>query len=97
MEYEFESTVIEWRGPAPFLYAPVPADISADIKQMANELSYGWGVIPVTVVIGRTEFTTSLFPRHGVYLVPLKVAVRKPEGIELGDDVSISMRLAFAF
>lgn len=97
MEYEFESTVIEWRGPAPFLFAPVPQPISDEIKQMATELSYGWGVIPVSATIGQTEFTTSLFPRDGVYLVPLKVAVQKPEGIKLGDRLSLSMRLSFGF
>ena len=96
MEYEFESTVIEWRGPAPFYYAPIPQDISDDIREMANQLSYGWGVIPVSAVIGQTEFTTSLFPRDGRYLLPLKDAVRKPEAIGLGTHIKVKLQLGFA-
>ena len=48
-------------------------------------LTYGWGVIPARVVVGDTEWTTSLFPKDGRYLVPLKDRIRKAEGIELGD------------
>ena len=51
-------------------------------------MSYGWGVIPVTVRIGGTTWTTSLFPKDGGYLVPLKDRVRAAEGIEQGDIVA---------
>ena len=50
-----------------------------------HAVSYGWGVIPVTVRIGEHEFTTSLFPKDGGYLVPIKDMVRKAEGLVLGD------------
>jgi predicted nucleic acid-binding protein len=43
--------------------------------------------IPEQVRIGATEVTTSLMPKDGVYLVPLKVALRRAEGIGDGDDV----------
>jgi len=46
-------------------------------------------VIPVTVRLGETEFTTSLFPKDGRYLVPIKDAVRLAEGVELGDEVTL--------
>ena len=57
--------------------------------------TYGWGVIPVTARIGDVDFTTSLFPKDGGYLLPLKVAVRRPAGITVGDLVTarISLRL----
>ncbi|MEY2946289.1 MAG: hypothetical protein RL243_1066, partial [Actinomycetota bacterium] len=42
-----------------------------------------------------TEFTTSLFPRDGVYLVPVKNAVRLPEKLELGDEVTVSLDIDF--
>ena len=44
---------------------------------VASIVSYGWGVIPVTARIGTTTWTTSLFPKDGSYLVPLKDAIRK--------------------
>jgi hypothetical protein len=85
--------VIEWRGPAPYHYVPVPDAESADIKAVAAQVTYGWGVIPVTARIGGTTWTTSLFPKDGRYLVPLKDAVRAAEGIQLGDVVTIRLTL----
>ncbi len=93
MEFEFEGTVIEWRGPAPFYFVPVPQDLSDQIRALAKTLSYGWGVIPVSGTIGHTSFTTSLFPKDGLYLVPIKVVVQRAEGIELGHSVSVTMTL----
>jgi hypothetical protein len=46
----------------------------------------------VHVVIGDTEFSTALFPKDGRYLIPLKVVVRKSEGIGEGDVVSVALR-----
>jgi len=93
MELEFASQMIEWRGPAPFFYLPVPAEESEMIRETARQVSYGWGVIPVRGVIGNTEFTTSLFPRDGIYLVPVKNAVRLPEKLQLGDLVEVALEI----
>jgi hypothetical protein len=48
-------------------------------------------MIPVTVTIGATRFTTSLWPKDGSYIVPVKSAVRKAEHLELGDTVTLRM------
>lgn len=92
-EFEFTGDLFEWRGPAPFYFVSVPDDIAAEIKILAPMVTYGWGVIPATVTIGATTITTSLFPKDGGYLVPLKDAIRKPENITLGDAVTMSMTL----
>ena len=86
--------MIEWRGPAPFYYLPMPQDMASEIKAMASQLTYGWGVIPVKLTIGKTTLTTSLFPKDGTYLVPVKNAIRLPEGLTLGQ--SVRVRLEFA-
>jgi hypothetical protein len=91
MELVFAGRVVEWRGPAPYYFVPVPDEQSADIGEVAAMATYGWGVIPVEARIGGTAFTTSLFPKDGGYLLPLKVAVRKPQGITVGDDVTVEM------
>jgi hypothetical protein len=93
MEFEFESVVFEWRGPSPFYFVAVPDDVAAEIKLIAPTLTYGWGVIPATVTIGSTTVTTSLFPKDGGYLVPLKDSLRKPEGVSNGDSVAIDLSL----
>ncbi|MGN8050088.1 DUF1905 domain-containing protein [Curtobacterium sp. 22159] len=85
MEIEFDGEVIEWRGPAPFFYAVVPPDAAETIHELAPMLTYGWGVIPARVRIGAVTWTTSLFPKDGGYLVPLRAAERRRTGVELGD------------
>lgn len=86
--------MFEWRGPAPFYFARVTDEVAAEIKEVASIVTYGWGVIPATVTIGKTSYTTSLFPKDGGYLVPLKDAVRKPEKIAVGDELRITLELA---
>lgn len=90
--WAFEAEVVEWRGPAPHHFAPMPPDLSEDLRDAARDLVY-WGQVPVLGRVGATAFETALFPRHGRYLVPLKAAVRRAEGIGLGDVVRVELRL----
>jgi hypothetical protein len=91
VELVFTGRVIEWRGPSPYYFVPVPDEESADIREVAAMATYGWGVIPVDVRVGESTFSTSLFPKDGGYLMPLKDAVRKPQGLTAGDDVTVQM------
>jgi len=93
MGFSFQATLIEWLGPAPFYYLPIPDDVCSEIRSAATLLSYGWGVIPVTATIGKTTFTTSLFPKDGGYLLPVKSAVRLPEKLELGMKAKVKLSL----
>ena len=95
MEFEFTGVIWYWRGPAPFLFVTVPEEESRDLKAISNDVTYGWGVIPVHVQIGSTEWKTSLFPKGSLYLVPLKVSVRKAENLEEGDEVTIHLTVRF--
>jgi hypothetical protein len=91
LELSFRTTLIEWRGPAPFVYAPIPAEQSAQIERIKKQATYGWGVIPVEAVIGGVRFTTSLFPKEGQFLLPIKVAVREATGVTVGDEVEVEV------
>jgi hypothetical protein len=93
VDLHFDGEIFYWRGPAPFHFVAVPDRESALIHAARSELTYGWGVIPVEAEIGETEWTTSLFPKGGRYLVPVKSAVRKAEGVELGDLVNLRLGL----
>jgi hypothetical protein len=90
---KFKSAMISWRGPSPFYFIPIPQSQSKKIKALAAQLTYGWGVIPVSGKIGKTEFTTALIPKDGIYLVPIKNQVRFAESIELGDETSVQISL----
>jgi hypothetical protein len=89
----FDGRLIEWRGPAPFHFVPLPPDEAAVVREVAPLVTYGWGVIPVRASIGGTSFRTSLFPREGGYLLPVKDAVRIAEGLEIGAVVPVEMTL----
>jgi hypothetical protein len=62
MDIEFEGPIFYWRGPSPYLFVAIPEEQSEDIRAISAMVSYGWGVIPVLARIGKTEWTTSLFP-----------------------------------
>ena len=93
MELSFVGEVIEWRGPAPFYFVPVPEPECADIREVAALATYGWGVIPVEAAIGDVTFETSLFPKDGGYLLPVKDAVRRPNRLSPGDEVDVRMTI----
>ena len=85
MELEFAGEVVEWRGPAPYHFVPLPPHEAEMVDEVKAEVAY-WGVVPVTARLGETSFTTSMFPREGTWFLPLKDAVRRAEGVGLGDD-----------
>ncbi len=92
-QFHFTTTIIYWRGPSPYFYAPVPARHVEEIRRASKLVSYGWGVIPVEATLNGVAFSTSLFPKDGTYLVPLKDAVRKAAGITCDDTIHIEMDL----
>ena len=93
MNIEFIGKIFIWKGPAPWFFVTVPEEQSRDLKAVSGFVTYGWGVIPVYARIGETEWTTSLFPKDGLYLVPIKASVRKAEQLEEGDSVTIRLEI----
>ena len=43
--------------------------------------------------VGATDFQTSLIPKDGRFLVPLKVLVRRAENLDVGDEVTVHLTL----
>ncbi|MFK7603361.1 DUF1905 domain-containing protein [Deinococcus sp. SM5_A1] len=89
----FSGPVWYWRGPAPFYFVTVPAEQAQQIKAAARLVTYGWGMIPVRARVGNTEWKTSLFPREELYILPIKLMIRKAEKIEEGDDVAVQLEV----
>jgi hypothetical protein len=95
LEFNFEGEVIYWRGPAPFLFVALPLAIGAEIEALGSAVSYGWGCVPVLARIGEVAFKTSLFPRNGSYVLPLKVAARRAlPPMDVGDRLVVQMTIA---
>jgi hypothetical protein len=91
MLLEFTGEVWYWRGPAPWHFVTVPDEQCGALTDAAGQVTYGWGMVPVTARIGGTDWTTSLWPKDGRYVVPLKAAVRRAEQIDVGDVVTVRL------
>jgi len=89
MQLAFEGEIWFWQGPAPWYFITVPEEECGELKEASGLVTYGWGMIPAAVQIGRTEWKTSLFPKDGSYVVPVKAAVREAEGLHEGDAVRV--------
>ena len=94
VELEFDGEMVHWRGPSPYHFVAIPEQECREIADLSSLVTYGWGVIPVTAHLGETTWTTSLFPRKGRYLLPVKDAVRKAEEVEIGESVSVRLVIA---
>lgn len=93
VRFKFVTKIIEWRGPAPYFYAPIPPGQVEELRRVAKFVSYGWGCVPVEAKIGDVAFTTSLFPKADTYLLPIKTAVRRKINVTAGDTVSVLMTI----
>ena len=96
MEVKFSGEIWYWRGPAPFHFVTVPDEECGELEAASAFVSYGWGMIPVTARIGETVWQTSLFPKDGGYVVPLKNLVRRAEDLDLGDMVTVRLTVGAA-
>lgn len=89
----FDAEVFRWEARTQdWYFAAVPDEVSADIREIPR-MPRGFGAVRVTATIGATTWTTSIFPDagRGVYVLPLKQAVRRAEGI--GADGTVAVRL----
>jgi uncharacterized protein DUF1905 len=94
MDLTFTGDIWHWRGPAPYHFVTVPDNESAHLESLSRAVTYGWGMIPVQVRIGSTEWTTSLFPKNGGYVLPVKDRIRAAESLEIGDTVTVNLTVA---
>jgi Domain of unknown function (DUF1905) len=91
VDIEFAGELWYWRGPAPLHFITVPDDGCAQLRALAPIVSYGWGMIPATIRIGRTAWETALWPKDGRYVVPIKDVVRAAEQLALGDIAMVEL------
>jgi len=74
-------------------FVTVPEEQRAEIAGVAPLVTYCWGMIPVSLRIGDTETTTSLWPKDGGYIVPVKKLVQLAENLDVGDEVEVVLTL----
>jgi hypothetical protein len=89
------------KAPASWHFLTIDGEVGDAIKatsimrRLEGGRSRGFGSMKVTATIGGTSWATSIFPAKDVggYLLPVKAAVRKAEGIVLGDEVDVTLTL----
>ena len=97
MRYFFEAELWIWdaRRDDSWTFVSLPAEASEEIRELSAGPRRGFGSVPVQVSIGTSTWRTSVFPdsASGVYVLPVKRAVRRAEGLEAGDVASVTVEL----
>jgi len=95
MKIQFESVVRLWPANEKFFLAGLPEDLSADIREISDGLTNGWGSLKVEARIGKTTWRTSIFPdsKLGIFDLPLRAEVRKKNDLTVGSKVLIELEL----
>jgi hypothetical protein len=96
---DFETTfrAVLWRWDArqadSWFFVSLPEDESELLRELPRP-PRGFGSIRVEVRIGSSRWATSIFPASsGVYVLPIKAAVRRKEELEEDDEVEVSVRV----
>ncbi|MGZ8738728.1 MAG: DUF1905 domain-containing protein [Nocardioides sp.] len=85
----------ETTGPSSWIFVTVPGDVSEEVRARAGE-PRGFGSVRVRVAAGSSRWETSVFPDadgEGCFVLPVKKAVRAAEGVDEGDDLTVTLSL----
>jgi hypothetical protein len=96
--YRTRAKIWLYQGAAAWHFLTIPKRHSDHIKSHFGwrlKGRKGWGSVKVQVTIGKTTWSTSIFPdsKTGCYVLPLKEAVRKTEGLKAGKMASLTLRI----
>jgi hypothetical protein len=91
LQATFAGELWYWRGPSPYHFITLPDEACAGLRAISADVTYGWGMIPVRVRIEGTVWDTSLFPKDGRYVLPVKDIVRKARDLAEGDTVAVEL------
>jgi len=63
------------------------------MRRLENGRRRGWGSMKVSATIADTQCETSIFPENAAkgWLLPVKAAVRKAEGLVAGEQVQVTI------
>ncbi|MFJ3788681.1 DUF1905 domain-containing protein [Kitasatospora sp. NPDC090091] len=97
MRFEFDAELWIWdaRRSDSWTFVSLPAEASEEVRDHPGGPPRGFGSRRVQVTVGGSTWQTSIFPdsARGRYVLPVKRAVRKAEGLESGDTASVTVEL----
>jgi hypothetical protein len=94
-EFEFDAELWLYPGKGGWHFVTLPAHVAEQIKFVAALRARGWRSEAVKVRMGKTEWTTSIFPdkASGSFLLPVKAEVRRREQLAAGQIIRIALML----
>ncbi|GAA1847149.1 DUF1905 domain-containing protein [Asanoa iriomotensis] len=97
VRFSFDAELWFWdaRRDDAWVFVTLPVDASAEIRDRTGGIRRGFGSVRVRVAVGGSAWRTSVFPdsASGCYVLPLKKAVRRAEGLDAGDVATVSVEL----
>jgi hypothetical protein len=89
------------KAPASWHFLTIEGDAAEAIHALAlmrrleSGRRRGWGAMKVRATVGNTDWDTSIFPEKGSggWLLPVKAAVRKAEGLISGEQVQVTVTI----
>ena len=95
MEYTFKSKVFRWEANPAFFLVRMPKKASAEIREISDGVTNGFGSLKVVARIGATTWRTSIFPdsKSGTFDLPLKAQVRKENNLAEGSVTTVSVEI----
>jgi len=93
--YQTRAKLWRWEGgKGSWHFMTLPVALSQEIRLVdAGPRRIGFGSLRVTATIGKCTWQTSIFPSAEArsYLLPVKSAVRKAEGLREGQSVALTL------
>ncbi|WBU38560.1 DUF1905 domain-containing protein [Homoserinibacter sp. YIM 151385] len=96
-EGEFDAELWLWEARREaWTFVTLPPELGEAVRDAAGARPpAGFGAVPVEVSTGTTSWRTSVFPdaARGSYVLPVKAAVRRAEGLEPGASARYRIRV----
>lgn len=91
--FRFSAPVWLYEGPASWYFVSLPEDCADEIADLADGQTRGFGSVRVSVRVGETSWTTSVFPdkARNTYVLPIKKSVRTAENLADGTLAQIEL------
>lgn len=96
MIVEFDAPLWQWeaRRADAWTFVSLPTDVADDILDVVS-VRRGFGSVRVEASVGSTTWRTSVFPsaEQRTFVLPVKRAVRRAEGVGVGDTLEVRLRV----
>jgi uncharacterized protein DUF1905 len=91
--WTFEAELWASESVASWVFVSLPAEVGDDVRLLSGPPT-GFGSVRVEISLGTSTWRTSVFPDTARgFVLPVKAAVRRREGLEVGDRVELTLTL----